>query len=76
MHHEQNARWQVVYAFYFRRRHFTLSIDTKVLEWLLAELRMEFDDVKAEIGNDLSYLGMHIPLNKGKAVTIPERNSG
>ena len=43
-----------------------LSVDTKTLEWLLAELRKEFDDVKAEIGNDLSYLGMHIQLTKGK----------
>ena len=40
-----------------------LSVDTKTLEWLLAELRKEFDDVKAEIGNDLSYLGMHSQLN-------------
>jgi hypothetical protein len=46
-----------------------LSVDTKTLEWLLAELRKEFDDVKADIGNDLSYLGMHIQLTKGK-VTI------
>jgi hypothetical protein len=45
-----------------------LSVDTKTLEWLLAELRKEFDDVKAEIGNDLSYLGMHIQLTEGKVV--------
>ena len=43
-----------------------LSVDTKTLEWLLAELRKEFDDVKADTGNDLSYLGMHIELTKGK----------
>lgn len=47
-----------------------LSVDTKTLEWLLAELKKEFDDVKAEIGNDLSYLGMHIQLTKGKATVL------
>ena len=31
-----------------------LSVDTKALEWLLAELKREFDDVKAETSNDLS----------------------
>ena len=46
-----------------------LSVDTKTLEWLLAELKKEFDDVKAEMGNELSYLGMYIQLTKGK-VTI------
>ena len=50
-----------------------LSVDTKTLEWLLAELRKEFDDVKAEIGNDLSYLGMHIQLNFNFNGAIPER---
>ena len=44
-----------------------LSVDTDTLEWLLAELKKEFDDVKADIGNDLSYLGMHIQLTNGKA---------
>ena len=46
-----------------------LSVDTKTLEWLLEELKKEFDDVKAEMGNELSYLGMYIQLTKGK-VTI------
>ena len=44
-----------------------LSVDTETLEWLLAELKKGFDDVKADIGNDLSYLGMHIQLTNGKA---------
>ena len=44
-----------------------LSVDTDTLEWVLAELKKEFDDVKADIGNDLSYLGMHIQLTNGKA---------
>ena len=45
-----------------------LSVDMDTLEQLLTELKKEFDDVKADIGNDLSYLGMRIQLTKGKAL--------
>jgi hypothetical protein len=42
-----------------------LTEDDDNIEWVYKTLCKEFDDVKIERGNDLSYLGMHIVIKDG-----------